>query len=136
MPGFRFGPGIAHRDETRRALESLRRSVDEDGSPESEFALGLALALVSRRVTPRVHVLVGIAGDGATGQAVGLPKGRNQRAAPFCMVRAWQPATCWVTLSRDDDTRPTPADLCAMRAGQSTARTALHGLHRTLYRHA
>ena len=31
MPGFRFGPGIAHRDEMRRALESLRRSVDEDG---------------------------------------------------------------------------------------------------------
>ena len=27
-----------------RALESLRKSVDEDGSPESEYALALALA--------------------------------------------------------------------------------------------
>ena len=42
------------RDEMRRALESLRRSVDEDGSPESEFALALALA-VGRRVVGRVH---------------------------------------------------------------------------------
>ena len=49
MPGFSFGPGIAHRDEMRRALESLRRSVDEDGSPESEFALALALALCRPR---------------------------------------------------------------------------------------
>jgi hypothetical protein len=38
----------------RRALESLRRSVDEDGSPESEFALALALALL-RHAKGRVH---------------------------------------------------------------------------------
>ena len=42
---------IASRKQTmasRRALESLRRSVDEDGSPESEFAVALALALLRR----------------------------------------------------------------------------------------
>ena len=55
MPGFSFGPGIAHRDEMRRALESLRRSVDEDGSPESEYAIALALALVSERRRGRVY---------------------------------------------------------------------------------
>ena len=59
VPGFSFGPGIAHRDEMRRALESLRRSVDEDGSPESEFALPLALALVSRYAPGRVHAWTG-----------------------------------------------------------------------------
>ena len=59
MPGFTFGPHIAHRDEMRRALESLRKSVDEDGSPESEFALALALALVARRVRGRIHVWSG-----------------------------------------------------------------------------
>ena len=68
MPGFSFGPGIAHRDEMRRALESLRRSVDEDGSPELEFAVALALALVSRRVTPRVHGWSGPPETVATGQ--------------------------------------------------------------------
>ena len=55
MPGFRFDPGITHRDEMRRALESLRRSVDEDGSPESECAVALGLSLVSRHAPPRVH---------------------------------------------------------------------------------
>ena len=54
MPGFRFAPGMAHRDEIRRALESLRRLVDEDGSPESEFAVALALALVGH-ARARVH---------------------------------------------------------------------------------
>ena len=58
MPGFRFDPGIAHRDEMRRVLESLRRSVDEDGSPESPFAVALALALICH-VPPRVHVWFG-----------------------------------------------------------------------------
>ena len=33
----------------------LRRSVDEDGSPESEYTVALAWALVGRRVVPRVH---------------------------------------------------------------------------------
>ena len=39
----------------RRALESLRKSVDEDGCPQLEFAVALALALVSRHAPPRVH---------------------------------------------------------------------------------
>ena len=47
-------PGIAHRDDIRRALESLRRCVDKDGSPESEFAVALALALVGH-ARARVH---------------------------------------------------------------------------------
>ena len=55
MPGFAFGVGVAHRDEIRRAPESLRKRVDEDGSPESEFAVALALALVSRHARARVH---------------------------------------------------------------------------------
>ena len=38
----------------RRALKSLRRSVDEHGSPESEFVVALALALI-RPVPSRVH---------------------------------------------------------------------------------
>jgi hypothetical protein len=61
MPGFRFGPDVAHRDEMRRALESLRRSVDEDGSPESEYAL----ALVSRHVTARARLVGTAASDNA-----------------------------------------------------------------------
>ena len=31
----------------RRALEGHHRSVYEDGSPESDYAVGLALAIVS-----------------------------------------------------------------------------------------
>jgi hypothetical protein len=39
----------------RRALEALRRSVDEDGAPESEFVVALAVALVTHHGKPRVY---------------------------------------------------------------------------------
>jgi hypothetical protein len=55
MPGFAFGPDLAHRDEMRRALEGLRKAVDEDGSPENEFAVAVALAIVAKPRPPRVH---------------------------------------------------------------------------------
>ncbi len=54
----------------RRALESLRRSVDEDGSPESEFALALALALVAPRPGAGARLVGTTAGDGAVRQTV------------------------------------------------------------------
>ena len=51
--------------EGERAARSLRRSVDEVGSQESEFALApaLTLALVSNRVRGRVHGWSGTHGD-------------------------------------------------------------------------
>jgi hypothetical protein len=39
----------------RRALEALRRSVDEDGAPESEYVVALAVALVAHHAKPRVY---------------------------------------------------------------------------------
>jgi hypothetical protein len=54
MPGFRFAPSLGHRDELRRALENLRKNVDEDGGPEGELVVALALGLAKTNAVPRI----------------------------------------------------------------------------------
>lgn len=54
MPGFHFPPELGHRDELRRALEGLRKHVDEDGAPEGELVVALAIALATYTGEARV----------------------------------------------------------------------------------